>query len=77
MGDSLRRINPDTWQGTASGYLVTVTRIRGRWIVHILHPKDFTVLCASASSLRDGANRARAWIERNGPPWFPPGESPP
>jgi hypothetical protein len=76
MADVLRQVSANRWAGTLAGYDVAVFEVLGRWNLWIGHPKRYTLICCPVASPRDGAAVAREYVERNGPPWYPPSERP-
>lgn len=61
----LRRVTPETWEGTLRGYQVLVSSVGG-WSAAVINPKEFTEVVLRANSLHAAARRARLWIEQSG-----------
>jgi hypothetical protein len=54
---------PGPAAGRKPPYEVHVSRASGAWSAPVIHPREFVVVCLRSASLRDGARRARAWVE--------------
>ena len=52
-----------TWEGTLRGYRVQVFHTGGAWFVAFINPRGHTEAVLPVAALRDGARRAREWIE--------------
>ena len=52
-----------TWAGTLAGYTVHVSRSSGGWFAAVLPGGQYTEVVLRAAWLRDGARRAREWVE--------------
>jgi hypothetical protein len=64
MDGTLRRVTNYTWVGTLRGYEVHVFWSLGYWSFAVINGLGHVQVCPRAESLRDGARRAREWIER-------------
>lgn len=68
MDGTLRQVAPGIWEGTLNGWTVRVSGSGTLWHAVIGHEaRRYTRSVIQAESFRDAADKARRWIESNGP----------